>query len=76
MRITVHLRGHLYRYSGYRTRQVDLPHRCPTVRDLLDLVDVPVHEIGVVCVNGRATGLDAYLSEDDAVDITPTLLGG
>jgi len=44
--------------------------------DLLENLDIPASEVGVLMVNGKNVGVDQKLSNDDVVAIFPAIGGG
>lgn len=74
----VHLGGHLSWYDAQRRTDVEvrLAERMPLL-DLLHQLGVPRGEIIVAAVNGRAVAIDdAWVADDDRVDLYPPVGGG
>lgn len=47
-----------------------------TVRDVLERVQVPEVEVGLVSVNGKLAPVETPLRDGDAVDVFPPIGGG
>lgn len=74
----VHLGGHLSWYDAQKRAWLELSQREPVL--LLDLVSrlgLPVAEIAIAAVNGRAVELETTVVTDaDKVEFYPPLGGG
>jgi sulfur carrier protein ThiS len=74
----LHLGGHLAWYDPQKRSeiQVRVP-RATTLADLLRDLDIPVAEIAIAAVNGKAVDLlTARVSDADRVDLFPPIGGG
>jgi len=64
-----------FRNGRFKIKKIDLSGDC-AVRDLLENLDIPASEVGVLMVNGKNVGVDQKLSNDDVVAIFPAIGGG
>ncbi len=64
-----------FRQGRFKKQQLELTDRSH-MTDLLEQIDIPAQEVGILLVNGRDSSLDCKLSENDQVSIFPTLGGG
>jgi len=64
-----------FRNGRFKINKLDLPVGC-VVRDVLENVEIPVTEVGVLMVNGKNVGFDQKLSDNDVVAIFPAIGGG
>jgi molybdopterin synthase sulfur carrier subunit len=55
--------------------QLDLPDGA-TVQSVVDRLEIPADEVGVMMVNGRHVGFDQPLSADVVLAIFPVVGGG
>jgi sulfur carrier protein ThiS len=72
------LGGHLSFYVPQKAPELEMqiPARTPLV-DLLKRLHVPVDEIALVVINGEQVELkDAYISDQDRVQLFPPIGGG
>ena len=64
-----------FRQGRFKKQQLELAQGCH-MTDLLEQLDIPAEEVGILLVNGRDSSPDCVLSENDQVSIFPTLGGG
>ena len=64
-----------FRNGRFKIKRIDLSVDC-AVREVLENLDIPVSEVGVLMVNGKNVGVDQKLSDDDVVAIFPAIGGG
>lgn len=74
----LHLGGHLNWYDPQRRSWLDLPlSETTSLVELVHRLGLPLDEIAVVAVNGRAVSLDdAQVSNGDRVELYPPVGGG
>lgn len=74
----LHLGGHLDFYDAQKRTWVDVSLEVPTrLRDVLDQLGVPIGEVAIALVNGRAVEMEtAMVSDQDQVTLYPPVGGG
>jgi sulfur carrier protein ThiS len=74
----LHLGGHLSWYDPQKRHWLELHLSEPAaLADLVRQLELPLEEIAVVAVNGRAASLEeARVSDGDRVELYPPLGGG
>ena len=63
------------RDGRFRMKKLDMSVGC-VVRDILESLEIPVNDVGVLLVNGKSIGFDQKLSDDDVVAVFPGIGGG
>ena len=74
MRVQVKLFATL-RENRFATKRIDLPEPA-TIADLLDSLDIPQGQAGIILLNGTNVYPDHKLSDKDSISIFPALGGG
>ena len=77
-RMILRLGGHLSFYAPQKASELELeiPARIP-LAELLQRLDVPAGEVALVVINGEQVELkDAYISDQDRVQLFPPIGGG
>ena len=64
-----------FRQGRFKKSQLELEDRS-CLSDLLEQLDIPSQEVGILLVNGRDSSPDCVLSQNDQVSIFPALGGG
>lgn len=64
-----------FRTGRFKTKELDLPTG-GVVSDVLENLEIPINEVGVLMVNGKNVGFDQKLSDGDVVAIFPGIGGG
>lgn len=74
----VHLGGHLGWYSLHKQSWLDVPVSEPiSLIELARRLELPIGEIALAVVNGRAVSLsDTLVSDADRVELHPPIGGG
>jgi molybdopterin synthase sulfur carrier subunit len=74
MRVLVSLYSAL-RIDRFAEAEVELP-KGATVTDLLDKLQIPLQDVGVVVVNSRSGTFQQKLQADDRITFIPPIGGG
>jgi len=74
MRVFVNLYSTL-RLDRFSDAEVELPGDA-TVADLLDKLQIPLQDVGVVVVNARSGTFQQKLQADDRITLIPPIGGG
>jgi molybdopterin synthase sulfur carrier subunit len=76
--VTMHVRVSLYsalRINRFAEAEVELPEEA-TVNDLLEKLDLPLQDIGIVMVNARSGTFQQRLQPGDRITLIPPIGGG
>jgi sulfur-carrier protein len=74
MRVLVSLFSTL-RIDRFAEAEVELPE-CAPVTDLLDKLQIPLQDVGIVMVNARSGTFQQKLQADDRITLIPPIGGG
>ena len=64
-----------FRNGRFKIKKLDLSVDCD-VGDVLENLEIPVSEVGILMVNGKNVGFDQKLLDSDVVAIFPAIGGG
>jgi len=76
--MTMHVVVNLYsalRIDRFAKAEVELPEGA-TVTDLLDKLQIPLQDVGIVMVNARSGSFQQKLQADDKITLIPPIGGG
>lgn len=64
-----------FRKGRFKEEVFDYPEGT-RVRDVIDMLKIPLKELGIIFINGKDAPLDAELKEGDVLSIFPLVGGG
>jgi len=64
-----------FRKDRFKKKKLDIPGGC-SLADLLERLEIPQEQVGIILVNGRNAAMKSALSEHDVVSIFPLMGGG
>ena len=64
-----------FREDRFKDKEMDFPESSP-VMDLLEQLNIPAKQVGILLVNGQSATAETKLKSDDVVSIFPAIGGG
>lgn len=64
-----------FREDRFKDKEMDFPESAP-VMDLLEMLEIPEDELGILLVNGQSATPQTELKPNDVVSIFPAVGGG
>ncbi len=64
-----------FREDRFKDKEMDFPESAP-VMDLLEMLEIPEDELGILLVNGQSATPQTELKPTDVVSIFPAVGGG
>lgn len=74
MKVNVKLFASL-RENREKVMLMDIPENS-TPLDIIQLIDIPVEEVAIIMINGRAQNLETTINDGDTVSLFPAVGGG
>ena len=64
-----------FRKDRFKKEKLELPEGC-SLADLLERLEIPQGQVGIILVNGQNAAMKSTLSEHDVVSVFPLMGGG